>query len=501
MQASKLSVPNQDSHTEQVESDQSGGEPAAVKPGLSSQRISRKDRSRSSRPGRRVAAPGAHAGTHSYGKTVAIVAGVLAVLVVLKVILFPAQISQPDISTLDNDQDVTWFGGEQVASAPKQTGMVIQAGDFTPSLFFASGQNEFPTRLDIDVQGYEFPLQLEYTLDPGLQAEMVKWLDRYDPDFAVAVAIDPDSGRILALTTHVSDGRPLGNLAMSSAFPAASVFKIVTAAAALDMGKLNPQSVVPFNGKSTTLYKQNVFEHKNNKWTRKPTLSEAFAKSVNTVFGRIGLYTVGPQQLNNYAQRFFFNTRIDTDIAIDPSTTYIPLTDDWAVAEAASGYTNRVTLSPLHGAAVAASMINGGKLMRPYLVDRAYDEQGRLVYKGQPDQLGLAITPETAKAMQTLMSKTVKMGTARRSYGDFFKGQYADMHVGGKTGSLSGGDLQGRNDWFVGYAYDENRKLAFAILNINLEKWKVKSHYLSRLMIEQYFDSDADVKMTAGIDP
>ena len=463
---------------------------------LSDHRISRRRPAGLKAPRRRVARSRRSRQNHSPGKVVALACALLAGIIIVKVILFPGDSGRYDFIQLQeqNSQDTV----EIQAVDPRPKGLSLKAEDFSASLLFAAGQNDFPTQRDIQVQGHEFELQLVYTINENLQVALTDWLDRYDPDFAVAVAVDPDTGKILALSTHVSDGEPMGNLAMSSAFPAASVFKIVTAAAAMDLGKLEPKSVIPFNGKSTSLYKKNVFEHKNTKWTRKPTLDEAFAKSINTVFGRIGLYTVGAAQLNSYADRFQFNTRINTDIPIDPSQTYIPAQDDWAVVEAASGYTNKVTLSPLHGAALAASMINGGKLMRPYMVDRAYDKKDRLVYKGQPQNLALAIAPETAVNMQKLMSKTVSMGTARRSFRDFFKGQYADVHVGGKTGTLTGGNLKGLNDWFVGYAYTDQRKLAYAVLNINLDKWKVKSHYLSRLMIEHYFDQSADVKMTAG---
>ena len=467
-------------------------------PKLAAHRISRVKDDRLSMPRRKIIRRRKPGNETSPGKIVALLALVFAGLIMIKIAIFPGESLHHEID--QNNHRSNPENTEPVVVKTKPRGLLLKPEDFAPSLLFAAGQNDFPTRLDIEVQGYEFPLQLEYTLNQGLQGALSDWLDRYGPDFAVAVAVDPDSGRILALTTHVSDGEPLGNLAMSSAFPAASVFKIVTAAAAMDMGKLNPQSVLPFNGKSSSLYKKNVFEHKNTKWTRKPTLSEAFAKSINTVFGRIGLYTVGPQQLSDYAKRFYFNSHINTDIQIDPSQSYIPLGgDDWAVVEAASGYTNKVTLSPMHGAALAASMINGGKLMRPFMVNRAYDEKGQLVYKGEPEQLALAITPQTAKNMQQLMAKTVSIGTARRSFRDFFKGQYANIKVGGKTGTLTGGNLKGLNDWFVGYAYTDQQKLAYAVLNINLDKWKVKSHYLSRLMIEHYFDSSVEVEMTAGV--
>ncbi|GIS91646.1 MAG: hypothetical protein CM1200mP20_16870 [Pseudomonadota bacterium] len=61
------------------------------------------------------------------------------------------------------------------------------------------------------------------------------------------------------------------------------------------------QNRIPFNGKTTSLYRKNVLHHKNNKWTRHLPLSASFGKSVNTVFGRLGLEYVGGEGLLDYA--------------------------------------------------------------------------------------------------------------------------------------------------------------------------------------------------------
>ena len=124
-----------------------------------------------------------------------------------------------------------------------------------------------------------------YTFDQKVHQDMAKVYLRYQPDYACFVAVDVETGAILNLTSFVKSGEEWDNLVMRSEYPAASVFKMITAAAGIDLGKINPTTVIPYNGKSTTLYKNQVLNHKANKWTREPTMKESFAKSINPVFG------------------------------------------------------------------------------------------------------------------------------------------------------------------------------------------------------------------------
>ena len=61
------------------------------------------------------------------------------------------------------------------------------------------------------------------------------------------------------------------------------------------------------------------------------------------------------------------------------------------------------------------------------------------------------------------------------------------MEIGGKTGSLTGYSPKGRHDWFVGYAEKDGRKIAYASLIVNKEKWYVRSAYVARQFIYHYF--------------
>jgi beta-lactamase class D len=86
-----------------------------------------------------------------------------------------------------------------------------------------------------------------------------------------------------------------------------------------------------------------------------------------------------------------------------------------------------------------------------------------------------------------MLRETVQAGSARSSFAGFFHGAMAQVEVGGKTGSLSGLDPQGRYDWFVGYATAGPKKLAYAALCINRDFWYVKSAFIARKAIEHYF--------------
>jgi len=159
-------------------------------------------------------------------------------------------------------------------------------------------KNRFPNKLEFKSEGGGTTNGIvEYTFDPAVHADMADVYLRYQPDYACFVALDVETGAILNLSSFIKSDEQWDNLVMRSDYPAASVFKMVTAAAGLDMGKVSPSTVLPYNGKSTSLYKGQVLRHKTNKWTRNPTLKESFAKSINTVFGRLGIYQVGGDKL------------------------------------------------------------------------------------------------------------------------------------------------------------------------------------------------------------
>lgn len=346
--------------------------------------------------------------------------------------------------------------------------------------------NEYPSFVRLMADDYDFDAIVHYNIEPELNKYIDELILRYKPDYTAIVAMQPHTGRILAMSSYVRASSDEQNMTVHSGFPAASVFKIVTAAAAIDSGIAKPSSTYLYNGKDTSLYKSNVLRHKTNKWTRNTSLTRAFALSINTVFGRIGVFDVGAEKLQTYADRFGFNQPVPVDITIEPSKTGFSSDDEWSIAEAASGYTRDTTISPIHAALLPAIIANDGVMVEPNLVDFAVDAAGPLLYQSEPSSIEV-LDKDTADDLRVLMRATVKRGSARKHFRKFFKGTYADLDVGGKTGTLTGENPKGKTEWFVGYGDSGDDKLAIATVTVSKEKWRVKPAYLARKILEEYF--------------
>lgn len=369
-------------------------------------------------------------------------------------------------------------------------GMTLTKGDIADVLTSHALSNRFPNKLKFggDSQtnktGY-----VEYTFDAKVHQNMADVYMKYQPDYACFVAIDVETGAILNLTSFIKGEEVFDNLVMRSDYPAASVFKMITAAAGLDTGKVSPSTVIPFNGKSTSLYKKQVLSHKDNKWTRRPTFKESFAKSMNPVFGQVGVFKLGAEQLNSYASKFGFDQVLQSDFNLAPSKVNLDFDTKFEIAEAASGYTRDITLSPIHAAQMAAIVANDGKMVTPFMVQSISDNKGNVFYQNKNKASNTQIiSSKAAKDLRGLMRETTRIGSARTSFRglDRYK-VYKDMEIGGKTGSLTGFSPKGRHDWFVGYAKKDGHTVAYASLIINKEKWYVRSSYVARQFIYHYF--------------
>jgi membrane carboxypeptidase/penicillin-binding protein len=256
-----------------------------------------------------------------------------------------------------------------------------------------------------EIQNNGKRLRVQTSIDRSLQDYLIKKLDRKNSSQIGIVAMDPEDGRILSLVGY-DRSDPLNNPCLDSSFPAASIFKIITAAAALEKGNLHLDSRLQYNGGKYTLYKSQLKE-KTNKYTNKISLKDAFAKSVNPVFGKLGLLYLGKEELESYAKAFGFNRPINFEIFLSPSP--IVLTDEpYQWAEIASGFNRQTKMSPVHGALISATIFNQGRLIEPTIIDRIVDEKGVELYQSQPATIDQAFAPETSDELDELMKATIR---------------------------------------------------------------------------------------------
>jgi len=331
-----------------------------------------------------------------------------------------------------------------------------------------------------------------YTIDRPFHESIQTILHQYAPDYAAFVAIEPKTGRILSLlSVQKPDIAIPSHLALRASFPSASIFKVITAAAVISSRKAHSDTLIAYNGRPHTLYRSHVLKADENRYTQRVSLREAFAKSINTVFGKLGVFFVGSDRLREYADRFGFDEDLVSDVPVEMGRAHVS-NNSWELAETSSGFTNANTMSPLLGAVIAATVVNDGARMVPYLVDSLHTEDGEEFYKGTPELATQAIDKPTALELRELMRATVDSGTSRVSFKGFQKGRILDLDVGGKTGSLTGYDPFGKYEWFVGYGDTGEKSIAIAAMVVSRKKWKVKASYLARRALEIYFNKSLE---------
>lgn len=379
---------------------------------------------------------------------------------------------------------------EKVALTPQ----MIQRATIAKALESKLALGEYPASILLG----DKTAAITYTFDSDAQAAMEGLFKKYHPDYGAFAAIDAQTGKILSLVSYTNKKSTLGNLALRAIFPAASVFKIVTAAAALDQSRLSPQSSISFGGRNHTLYRNQVLKNRSY-GERLMSMKEAFARSVNTVFGKVGVFFLRPGELEAYSRKFLFQDAMALDFPLESKSVRVASEDPFRTAELASGFDREARLSPLHGALLAAAMTNDGVLREPHLVEKLIAPDGSVIYQAAESEFTLPIHAKTAAQMREMMRETVRSGTARRSFrGAFEKFNRAGIEVGGKTGSLTSLDPKGKCDWFVGYGSLPSSRIAFAALTVNVDKWQVKSSYLAREFLEHWYSKKRMATLAYG---
>jgi len=292
------------------------------------------------------------------------------------------------------------------------------------------------------------------SIDTELQKYLLKTVRKSHTRYLGIVVMEPKSGRILSMVGF-DKTRATDNPCIEKRFPAASVFKIVTAAAAIEICGLDPDSKLAFNGNKYTLYKRQITD-KTNRYTTRVSFKSSFAQSINPVFGKLGCIYLGKSALEEYAQGFGFNQRLNFELPVNESRLHVK-NERYHQAEIACGFNRDTLITPLHGALLVSSILNDGKIPEPTIVDEIIDEKGQSYYKGQRGIINKAVSSKTCGMLKQLMNATVRSGTARKSFRGFRRDRILSrLNIGGKTGSLSNRKHDVRFDWFVGFAEQKN---------------------------------------------
>jgi penicillin-binding protein A len=296
------------------------------------------------------------------------------------------------------------------------------------------------------------------------------------------VALEPQTGKVRVMVSvpeydanlipsdfarlNRDPNNPLLNRTTQELYPPGSTFKVVTATAALDSGKVTPTTVI--DGSSPKTISGVPLENFGGQSFGPVSLTDALTNSVNTVFAQVG-EDIGRDTLVEYMERFGFYEDPRLDYPDEQMIASGIRNADGRLVKGDSGFdVGRVAIgqggaegailtSPLQMALVASAVANGGRLMRPQLTDRIVRKDGRVRERIEPDLQAVVMKPETAEQLAAMMSRVVEEGSGTAA-------ALSGITVAGKTGTAEvGANREFTQPWFIAFAPVERPRVAIAV--------------------------------------
>lgn len=328
-------------------------------------------------------------------------------------------------------------------------------------------------------------MQHIYTIQGDLQRKVHDFLAKNQVPYGVFVAIEPASGRILGMTSYSALDPDWPKRSVYELYPMASLFKIITASAALENHKITPDSVIEFRGRS---YSENpkYWEIGRPAGNSRMDVTYAMGKSVNPVYGRVASDFAGKASVMDSISRFGFNQELLPGIPAKPSQAVEPA-DNHGLQLMGAGLDHDVKVSPLHAAAIMSAIANGGKMMAPGLTSSIVDSKGVEKEVFTPREVRQMVSLETSASLARMLSSTVLTGTSRKAFHDRNGRPRLNIPIAAKTGSINGTDPKGHYSWFAAFAPIQNPRIAMVALVINPDKWRIKASQVGELALEEFF--------------
>lgn len=396
--------------------------------------------------------------------------------------------------------DILGFDGSVMAGTVRRSGYYYRAypgGTLAPQLIgydsVRYGRSGIEARFNDELTGQATGLGVQNWVDKllgrrpkgaHLKLTIVPDVQRIaqaelDGKKGAVVALDPTTGALIASASAPSydlsgledhwarlsedPGAPLLNRPTQGLYVPGSSFKVVTASGGLDSGKVTPQTkfvdtgtYVVFGGKVTNyggaVYGPNDF-------------TTAMTLSINTTFAKVG-NRLGRARLIASAEHYGFYQTPPLELPageVVPSGRYgkkgllkpDAFMDPLDVAWAACGQ-EKMLATPLQMALVAGGVANGGRVMKPYVVQEVVASDGQVVRTTRPEQWLEATRAATADQLNVMMQRVVTSGTATAA-------ALEGIEVAGKTGTAEKGD--GTNlAWFIGFAPADDPRVAVAVV-------------------------------------
>ncbi len=315
-----------------------------------------------------------------------------------------------------------------------------------------------------------FGYDLHLTIDHDIQTLAYNLMGNRNGS---VIAINPQTGEIIAMvskpdfnpnddmlvknwtTLTENENSPFLARATSGLYAPGSTFKIITSISAIDNGYENDE----YDDEGKVEIGGSIFENQKTKAYGHIDLTRGFAVSSNVVFCTLGA-KLGGEKIREVAENFGFNKSFEFDISHGKSI--FPTDEENKEKSAALGIgQGDIQATPLQMALVTCGIANGGKIMKPYIVDSVTDRNGKTIESSRQSVLYNCCSKIDADKVKDMMIETVKSGTGSSAsiYG---------ITVAGKTGTAENEktvtDGNKEHTWFVGFAPAENPTIAVVVM-------------------------------------
>src|SRR5690625_254373 len=342
--------------------------------------------------------------------------------------------------------------------------------------------------------GHDIYLTIDQKIQTVLEDVLSEVDEQYEPERITAVVMNPKTGEIVAIGNRPSfnpnepnDVENWYNDVISTPFEPGSTSKIFTWAAAIDSGVYNGSEL--FNsGKYVVNEKiERIHDHNKTGWGA-ISYDEGFRRSSNVAASKLVWEKMGTETFLEYLERFLLDQITEVDL---PNEVAGKILYNWPSEKIRTSFGQGSTVTPLQQVKAASAIANGGKMVKPYVIDKIVDPNtDEVMFENEPTYVGEPISEDTAEQMLDLLESVVNSddGTGKPY-------RLQSYTVAGKTGtaqipdSAGNGYLAGENNnifSFLGMAPKDDPQL---IMHVSITRPKLKENESGSVPVSFIFNN------------
>jgi len=306
---------------------------------------------------------------------------------------------------------------------------------------------------------------IQYALDEELRTAF----EKYNAASSMGVVMEVETGKIVAMSSYpkATEKANIKNRTITDFFEPGSIFKPITVATGLETKAINPSTRIYSPG--FIKVQDRIMKDHDGKAMGNLSLMDAVAYSSNVVMIKIGLM-VNRDIFHHYLTDIGLGAKTGVDTYSESTKKLLKLRELTEVKQANVSFGQGISMTQLQILVALNTVVNNGKLMKPYLVDRIEDSNGKIVEQNKPVVIKKVFSDEVSRLNRKYMEAVVNYGTGNGAY-------IPGYRIGGKTGTAQksgiGGYIKGKYfSSFFAFFPVENPKYAL-LITINEPKGKI----------------------------